>query len=386
MSEAQRWTDCAGMSDAIVVGAGIAGLAAAWRLAQTGRKVTVVDRGAPAGDATGAAAGYIQAAPADRTSSAMTKSACAIWPKFAQELQVETGISIDFRSDGALFIAAADEEEYLQIRYDQRQELGEAVERLTAQQAREREPQLGPENIGAVFSPAVSWVDPMLTCRALIQAIEKSGGNVRSNAPVENVRIANDRIAGVVLEDQARLDGDIVVIAAGLLGGFGTAPILGPGWQHPRTRAVKGHMLSLAGPAEQLVQGLLIRRQGCILPRADGRIFIGVTRELSGLDRSVDPETIAMLHENAVQYVPALRNLPIARSWSGLRPYPADGLAMIGETAVSGLYLINGLGPSGVMLSTFAADAIVAAVSGGQIHPEALRYSPMRFSKPKETV
>lgn len=315
----------------------------------------------------------------------MARAACAAWPGFAAELQDETGQSIDFRDDGAVFIARPGEEEFLQIRYDQRLALGETVDRLSADQVRDLEPGLGPNVIGGVFAPAIMWVDPVLTCRALARAIEVRGGEICPHTPVETVAIADNRTTGVTSANGSTLQTDTVILAAGLFAGCGLSPLSGTGWKHPCTRPVKGHMLALAGPTEQPIWHLLIRRQGSILPRGGGRIVVGVTREDAGLDASVDPDTIAMLHRDAAAYVPHLSKLEITRAWSGLRPYPADGLAMIGRTHIDGLYLANGLGASGYAVGLCRrCDRRRDCRCTNPLRSNSL--FPLRFDKSKETA
>ena len=47
-------------SDVVVIGAGVIGAACAWRLAQAGLRVTLVERDAPASGASQAALGVLQ--------------------------------------------------------------------------------------------------------------------------------------------------------------------------------------------------------------------------------------------------------------------------------------------------------------------------------------
>ena len=75
--------------DVIVVGAGVIGLAAAWRIAQRGASVAVIDRGEPGAGATRVSAGML--APVTEAESEAEPliearlTAAATWPRFAAE-------------------------------------------------------------------------------------------------------------------------------------------------------------------------------------------------------------------------------------------------------------------------------------------------------------
>src|SRR5271169_5303526 len=94
--------------DVIIVGGGIIGGSIAWRLAQAGAAVMLVDAGELGGEASWAGAGML--APggeiAGRTPWAeFTLESLALYPAFVEELESETGLGIDYRRCGALEVA-----------------------------------------------------------------------------------------------------------------------------------------------------------------------------------------------------------------------------------------------------------------------------------------
>src|SRR3954453_9134692 len=95
--------------DVAVVGAGIAGLAAAWRAAQTGLRVVVLERGTPGCGASAVAAGMLApATEADFGEDELLRlnlESAALWPAFAAELEEATGMPTGYRADGALVVA-----------------------------------------------------------------------------------------------------------------------------------------------------------------------------------------------------------------------------------------------------------------------------------------
>ena len=90
--------------DAIVIGAGIIGSSIAWRLAQRGLKVALLDAGAAGGEASWAGAGML--APGGEIGerndwSDFALRSRALYPGFVEELR-ETGVPIDFQPNGAI--------------------------------------------------------------------------------------------------------------------------------------------------------------------------------------------------------------------------------------------------------------------------------------------
>src|SRR5271163_4229762 len=97
--------------DAVVIGAGIIGSSIAWRLAQKGLRVTLLDAGKVGGEASWAGAGML--APGGEVTERTEWSDFAVhslhlYPQFVSELERESGCSIDYQCNGALDIAPSD--------------------------------------------------------------------------------------------------------------------------------------------------------------------------------------------------------------------------------------------------------------------------------------
>ncbi len=91
-------------SDVVVVGGGVIGLTVAWRLAVSGRAVTLVDP-EPGRGASWAAAGML--APVaeahfgeEKLAAPHLVGAARAWPTFAGELESASDLSIGFRTRG----------------------------------------------------------------------------------------------------------------------------------------------------------------------------------------------------------------------------------------------------------------------------------------------
>src|SRR5215475_10366690 len=93
----------------IVIGAGVIGLGIAWRLAQAGCTVSVYDRGEAGHGASWAAAGMLAAAvetePGEEALLPLALESQRMWPDFASELELATGISVGYRNEGTIVVA-----------------------------------------------------------------------------------------------------------------------------------------------------------------------------------------------------------------------------------------------------------------------------------------
>src|SRR3954469_760388 len=105
--------------DAVVVGGGVIGLSAAWRAAQRGLSVLVLERDEPGAGASGVAAGMLapvtEAEFGEQALLALNLESAALWPGFAAELAERSGLDTGFNPSGAL-VAAADRDDGEELR------------------------------------------------------------------------------------------------------------------------------------------------------------------------------------------------------------------------------------------------------------------------------
>src|SRR5215469_17186968 len=99
--------------DAIITGAGIIGGSIAWRLAQAGLHVLLLDRSRMGEEASWAGAGMLAPGGEFEASSPLASFALEslrAYPAFVAELESETGLEIDYRRLGAIEVAASEAE------------------------------------------------------------------------------------------------------------------------------------------------------------------------------------------------------------------------------------------------------------------------------------
>jgi sarcosine oxidase subunit beta len=107
-----------------------------------------------------------------------------------------------------------------------------------------------------------------------------------------------------------------------------------------------------------------------------GNILIGSTREFAGFDRRTTFDGIRTIARRIVPVIPALKHVPVIRSFGGLRPYTPDGLPILGRAAgLEGFIMAAGHEGDGIALSAITGELIAELIATGrtQIPLEAFR-------------
>jgi glycine oxidase len=344
-----------------IIGAGIVGLAIAWRLAARGASVQVFDRGAAGAGASRAAAGMLaacaEAEPGEEALVALGRESQARWPAFAAELLEVSGIDVELRPEGTLLLAlTADDQARLGHQLVFQQKLGLPLQWISAAETRRREPHLAGKLVGAVFSPEDTQVDNRKLVAALRVAAEAAGASIIEYRPVNAISSRGGHVDGIVLADGSKAAADVVVLAAGAWSRSieGLEPQL-----RPPVRPIKGQMLALrTDPAAPLLTHVVWAPGAYLVPRRDGRLLVGATVEEKGYDSSLTAGGMLSLLEAAWRAVPAIEDLPIDEMWVGHRPGSRDDAPILGAGPIDGLIYATGHHRNGILLAPITADTI----------------------------
>lgn len=362
-------------ADVIILGAGVIGLQIAHALRRTGREILLIERGQPGQQASWASAGIVTDLfpSADDPIAQLRHAAVRIYPRLAAELRESVGMDIEYITNGAIEVAF-DEQQAARLAEDARREraAGQDTEFVEGSALRAAEPALSEIIVAARLAPG-GQVEPRRLCRALELAVRQAGVRVLTGTPVTELLVSGDRVSGV-----QTLEGPFYApIVINCLGAW-SAQL--PGCR-PSIPVVpqRGQILALRPPHSPLRRVLLRADDPYLVPRADGRLIVGATRELAGFDPSLTADGIAWLLDAAMAMVPALKGAPIHEMWTGFRPLSLDGLPIIGPGEIEGLLFATGHGPSGITQAPGTVEMITALVEGRPSPIPLDAFSPLRF-------
>jgi glycine oxidase len=370
--------------DAVIVGGGVIGLATAWRAAQRGLRVILLERGEPGRGTSHVAAGMIAPISEARATEPhllrLALASARAYPAFVEALKEESGQDPGYLPCGTLVVARdPDEAEALDREFAMRRELGLAVERLQPSEARLIEPGLAPVLRLALDVRDDHAIDPRRLTQALVEACVRAGATLRTDAEVAELLIRADRVRGVRLASGEELTADQVVIAAGVWSG----ELAGvPEAEQVPVRPVKGQIIRLHDPAGPglLTRALRMQGSGYVVPRGDGRYVLGATIEERGFDTTVTAGPLFALLRDAIELLPGLSELVIDELIAGLRPTTPDNAPAIGPGSIAGLQWATGHHRHGILLAPITAEIAVDALIGEAPSDLARRFTPMRFA------
>lgn len=350
-----------------IVGGGVCGLGIGWKLAETGAEVLLFDRAQAARGATWASAGMLapqmELRPEEEGIMLLGRESLRRWRGFAHQLEQASGRELDYRDEGALFVALdRDATGQLQFLYDHQRELGLPVQWLSGDEARQREPYLSRRVIAALYSPDDHQVDPRALAAALITALTRAGGRIHEYSPVERILVEGERVTGVRVKDED-IPADAVLLAAGAWSGMVEGLL-------PRVsipiRPVKGQMIAVQQPPQAILDHCVWARDSTrvvyLVPKSNGRLLVGATVEEVGFDTQVTVGGMLELLGIAWEALPGLYDLPVMETWAGLRPSSRDNAPILGKTPIDGLYLATGHYRNGILFAPVTTEDVAHVI------------------------
>jgi glycine/D-amino acid oxidase-like deaminating enzyme len=408
-------------TDIAIVGAGIIGLAIAFRLAADGREVVVIDPNEPGLGASYGNAGAIapygcapignpdvlrnlrsllfdsesplailpaalpallpwlsrfvwQSMPArarrnGRALAGLLKDAMPAWRDLAMQAEA-SGL---FRHEGCLYFYR----EKMPSRNSEwgarlRDELGVRQDRLNSAEVAKLEPALPPAAGGVFFPDAAHIVDPSALTRRLAAAAESNGASFQ-RARVDRLERQNSRQIRLICRDLA-VDAHTVVLAAGAW----SRSLARQGGENLPLDTERGYHIEFAMEACPIKRPVSPVDLGFYITPMEGRLRVAGTVELGGLSAPLNPNRIAVLERGMRKMFPNIG--PIQTQWLGFRPSLPDSLPVIGPSRRHpNLIHAFGHGHLGMTLAAVTSRIVASLIEGRIDVADLSAFQPDRF-------
>ncbi len=367
-------------TDILIVGGGVIGCAIAYYLRKAGAEVMVVDAGEIGAEASSAAAGLL--APLGPLSGPgafadLLLSGFDLFPSLVVELEDASGIQLEYEQTGALRVVRdAKHIPNLHKRLKAWQPLGLQTYWLTGEETRQREPLLSPDITAAIYAPEESQILAPRVVRAFAKAAAHKGATFFTSTQVTGITKHNARVTGVQTSQGESLSCNHLVIATGAWSARCgewlniSLPV------NPQ----RGQMLALcqlSPPLHHIIFGEAVY----LVPKKDGTIIVGATKDDVGFDRQLTAGGVAWLLNTAIHLVPMLADSAIERLWTGLRPKTPDQRPILGPApGWENVTLAVGHGSVGILLSAITGRAIAELVTTGLASEIGRPFSAERFN------
>lgn len=382
----------------VVMGAGLAGVTAAWYLAKDGHEVVVVDREPQVAAAASFANGGVVAAsrgypwPAEGLFTAIAKSLARLdpelwkWglehlaqrPSYARileakvrllrysqaqlhELIAETGIEYKRLTNGVLYLyrdAGALERGWQ--RAEVMRKAGFGLQKLDVDGVRAREPAMDASRIsGAIYAPGDEAGDSALFCRGLAERCRAKGVAFYLECEILELVSVDVRVREIVTR-KGRIKGDAFVCALGVIDPSLQTQL---GVRLP-VYPVKGYSatvpLRAAGPVHPAIdesRSVLVTPLGEELRITGGAEFVGY-------GRGHRAEDFRPLYDAVESLYPGAADFARARTWDCRRPMTPETTPRFGAGAYANLWFNAGHGHMGWAMAAGGGRITADLVAG----------------------
>ncbi len=378
--------------DVLVSGGGIMGMAAAWRMADRGARVRLLELGRCGQGASQAALGALWPPAMVNAGHLQQLHRQSLWdyPHFLQALYRATGRNVPYLRQGKLELFSSEK-----ALAQARQQTAAACEQwpaLTPAQA-DQSPPIDP--VMEMLSPAAArTLEPMVECgtlesqlcrwsaqvnveeliAALRQACISRGVIIEEYTPATRLDTLASRVTGIIADGRT-FQAEKYLICTGvwthLLGQPVAPAVIDP---------VKGQAMLLQ-TQRPVLQHIVKRENIFLVPWPDGRILVGSTTEPeAGYDTINTPDGINFLRSGANGVCPALAEATVAKIWAGLRPAGPKRRPVMGKFAqFDNLYICAGHFKIGIGFAPLASQAMADLILDGQCAWDLTPFAPGRM-------
>jgi sarcosine oxidase subunit beta len=313
-------------ADAVIIGAGIIGLSAAYWLAKSGASVIVLDKGRVAWEASGRATGFLSLRGEQPLEAPLAASADKLWLTLDEQL----GYPTEWMPGGRLWVAL-EENGWRELKdlCPPWNAAGIPVQLIDGAAARAIAPCLSDQVIGGLHTDRGGHAHPQRATHAFAWALRDLGGEIRENSPATGITLSGGKVSAVETPAGA-IATPVVINCAGPQTGLIAAMI---GVDVPMAPARLEAMVTV--PLPRLFDVAMVGHGLSLRQTRRGNIhFNGGPHEWIDVDLTSEPakpntSIIRNIARRLAELFPSLARTPVLRSWAGVIDVTPDQTCII---------------------------------------------------------
>ena len=398
-------TPLPGRADVVIIGGGIVGCSAAYRLAKKGLSVVLCEKGRIAGEQSSRNWGWVRQQGRDPREIPLMINSLKIWKSFQQEFSEDLG----FRQTGCCYLAQDVKELEPHNRWLQATSQFDLNSRLLDEkELKTMFPLMTHRWTGALYTASDGRAEPAKAVPAISRAASQLGAQIATRCAVRGIESRGGKIDRVVTE-KGTIQTSTVISAAGAWTSMfcrnldldvpqlqvkgtvaRTAPapnfLDGAAWAEPvaiRRRLDEGYTIAHGSALEHILVPDSFRYFRKFLPgflqnskeirlRIKGafwdELFSPNKWQLDEVtpfekNRVLDPHPssriLSQLRANVARYHPQLADVPVLETWAGMIESSPDAIPILSAApSPEGLFIAAGLSGHGFGLGPAAGFAI----------------------------
>ncbi|CAG8999739.1 MAG: Monomeric sarcosine oxidase [Candidatus Celerinatantimonas neptuna] len=369
--------------DVIVVGGGFMGASSAFFLAKRGMRVLLLERNRVGQYASGVNFGNVRRQGRHLRQLDLANRSRRLWEQLPELIDDD----LEFLPSGHMRICYHDSQIEALEAYARAPEAEELdLQILSGKTLRQRFPYLGSEVVAGSYAPYDGHANPRLAAPAFARAAKRQGAIIREGVEVKLIEKTTSgfHLCSTTGETFAC---EQLLISAGAWGSqlsnqMGEpVPIYTRGPQMSVTEPLPYRFKTVIGVYSSIEEEILYFRQ---IPR--GNIIIGgCHRSLPDMEKRTvrfEPKALIYQMQQLYRVVPAISNINIIRSWSGIESYLPDSLPIMGPSSTTdGLFYAFAFCGHGFQLGPAVGDVMAELIATGATSTDIGLFDIKRFTQ-----
>ncbi len=261
-------------------------------------------------------------------------------------------------------------------------ESGTSFEILDKQMTVKLEPSLdriSSKLCGSIYFPEDMCGDAHQFSKVLKAKCEKNGVEFFFNTTVQGLINENQKLSGVIVKDQ-HFPCDICIVSAGI----SSKGLLKTANVPISVEPVKGYSVTIPighWKCKPKIPVIDEQKHAAVCPLANSLRVAG-TAEFAGENKTLTKERLVNLIDICRSLFPEEQiNLDVFENkpWCGFRPMTPDGVGIVGETPIDGLYVNTGHGHLGWTMALGSSKMLASIVNHSECPIDVADYSYNRF-------